>query len=204
VKLIVVLFCLSLPLVSGVVLPMLSLSTLWFVVVFTLVIFLWIPYQDMADKEEKTHNEEAAPEEEPREETNTTPQNDQGANTLNVGGGDRNNGVGRENDRGANIRQVDLGAAIGLVFCVAVALVTVVEVFMVAWRHSWEHLTDKENKQQQQESTSRANGPTAAFLVKEIPLKQRAWGTKEALPRFIVAFATVLDKKTYNCDIPEE
>jgi hypothetical protein len=73
VKLFVVLFCLSLPLVSGVVLPMLSLSTLWFVAVFTLVVFLWIPYEDLADKEEKTHNEEAAPEEETRKETSTVP-----------------------------------------------------------------------------------------------------------------------------------
>jgi preprotein translocase subunit SecG len=40
----------------------LSLSTLWFVVVLALVIFLRIPYQDLADKEEKTQNEEAAPE----------------------------------------------------------------------------------------------------------------------------------------------
>jgi hypothetical protein len=96
VKLSVLLFCLSLPLGSGVVLPMLSLSlsTLWFVVVFTLVVFLWIPYQDLADKEETTHS-------------------DQGAGTLNVDGGDRNNGVGRENDRGANIRQVNSGAVIG-------------------------------------------------------------------------------------------
>jgi hypothetical protein len=45
--------------------------------VFTLVIFLWIPYQDLADKEEKTQDEEAATEEEPQEETNTVQQNDQ-------------------------------------------------------------------------------------------------------------------------------
>jgi hypothetical protein len=77
VKLSVVLFCISLPLGSGGVLPMFSLSTLLFVVVFTLVVFLWIPYQDLADKEETTQNEEAAREEEPREETNTAPQNDQ-------------------------------------------------------------------------------------------------------------------------------
>jgi hypothetical protein len=83
------------------------------VVVFTLVVFLWIPYQDLADKEETTQNEEAAREEEPREETNASPQNDQGADTLNVDSGDINNGVGRENDRGANIRQVNSGAAIG-------------------------------------------------------------------------------------------
>jgi hypothetical protein len=81
--------------------------------VLTLAVFLRIPYQDLADKEETTHNEEAAREEEPREETNTAPQNDQGADTLKVDGGDINNGVGRENDRGANIRQVNSGAAIG-------------------------------------------------------------------------------------------
>jgi hypothetical protein len=39
---------------------------------------------------------------------------------------------------------------------------------MVAWRHSRERLTDKENKRQQQASMSRATGPTAAFSVKEI------------------------------------
>jgi membrane protein implicated in regulation of membrane protease activity len=121
----------------------LSLSTLWFVVVFTLVVFLWIPYQDLAEKEEKTHNEEAAPEEEPRDGTSTVPHNYQGADTLNVDGGDRNNGVGQENDRGANIRQVNSGAVIGLVLCVARALVAV---SMLAWRHSQEHLADKENK----------------------------------------------------------
>jgi hypothetical protein len=48
--------------------------------------------------------------------------------------GDINNGVGRENDRGANIRQVNSGAAIGLGLCVDVALVAVVTVSMVAWR----------------------------------------------------------------------
>jgi hypothetical protein len=60
VKCCVVLFCLSPPLGSGGVLPMFSLSTLWFVVVLKLVVFLWIPYQDVADKEETTHNDEAA------------------------------------------------------------------------------------------------------------------------------------------------
>jgi hypothetical protein len=51
---------------------------------------------------------------------------------LYVDGGDINNGVGRENHRGANIMQVNSGAAIGLVLCVAVALVKVLAVFMVA------------------------------------------------------------------------